>query len=626
MAQSGALDTGYEVAALSMREPMVPVARAALNTTRLATQERQRIVIVGNAPPAPPPPSPPELPAPFVPPALPPTGSSTDVPPPSPAPLSPPPTPPAPPPAPLPPGTPLAGELVLDFNGEASGRGVNVGLAVAYALGHADGSAPELFEAVLADLSTTAVSIDDRPPVSVSVQAFLNQTANTVTLVADVTFHPHRLLSSPLNLGSLPLIGLDVGGLTGLQDASVTPLQKGAAPLNMTYPEQAVTLGVSATVLADLNGTLALRFDNATTGPLPPDASATAVRTALQELENVGEVEVFRTELRDTNGAFAGLRWTVRFYAAGSPPHIGAQPPLELDASGLSRTSAGGGRRQLSDLASLGITVTSVTTVVGESPFDPAEASDEAALETLVEDTPLPSNETDEAATLAFVPPVHVCGNGVRSTAEACDDKNTVGGDGCSALCTIEEGFDCISTTDVDGGSGVGGLDACTPICGDGKRFPWIATDQCDDNNTVSGDGCSASCTIEVGYQCSGGGPFAADSCAPVCGDGRRVGSEKCDDGNRLSLDGCDTGCAIEPGYTCSGGSSTSNDKCVRCADSCATCSGPLPTHCTSWYASGRSNPSPRRSSSIVSIPIASIPKDSTPSFRLRLRHSLSRA
>jgi proprotein convertase subtilisin/kexin type 5 len=38
----------------------------------------------------------------------------------------------------------------------------------------------------------------------------------------------------------------------------------------------------------------------------------------------------------------------------------------------------------------------------------------------------------------------------------------------------------------------------CTEICGDGIRF----AQQCDDGNTISGDGCSSTCTIEPGWIC----------------------------------------------------------------------------------------------------------------------------
>ncbi|MEK6894100.1 MAG: myxococcus cysteine-rich repeat containing protein, partial [Nanoarchaeota archaeon] len=39
-----------------------------------------------------------------------------------------------------------------------------------------------------------------------------------------------------------------------------------------------------------------------------------------------------------------------------------------------------------------------------------------------------------------------------------------------------------------------------TPICGDGEKAP---KEQCDDGNTINGDGCSATCAFELGF-CAG--------------------------------------------------------------------------------------------------------------------------
>jgi len=586
MAEAGLLDTGYSIASMAMQTPYDYSGRAQANgTSTPPVYEKQRIVIVGNAPPAPGPavpPSPPRVPqtldAPFPPP-----GSPSP-----PPPCLPPPEPPSFPPSP---DTPLAGELLLTFNGETTGSGVDLAVAAQYALGYRGeigvtdvAAAAELFVEALGQLSTIASSITEDPPLNVTLSATLNQT--TVTLVVDIGFHAHPLVSSPLNLGSLPLVSLDAGAVVGVQVATVTALQKGLPPPSTTFPEQAITLRVDTNTLADLIGDMSLKFDNATTRTFPPNASATAMREALQELHEIGEVEVFREELADADGAFAGLQWTVRFYSDGDPAHIGPQPTLELDASGLSLASTQGEERRQLSLASLGITTGVETTVVGESPFDPADSSDEAARAQVVEDEAVANGTDSTTQAIAFVSVVHICGNGIRSTAEPCDDGDTLGGDGCSALCEIEDGFHCTSTADVEGGSGIGGLDTCIPICGDGRNVPWSALDECDDNNTLAGDGCSANCTIEVGYECSGGSMTSQDSCASVCGDGLQVGSEGCDDGNRVSLDGCSANCAIEAGFTCSGGSAASRDVCVACAESCATCSGPLATECTTCAAS----------------------------------------
>jgi MYXO-CTERM domain-containing protein len=79
--------------------------------------------------------------------------------------------------------------------------------------------------------------------------------------------------------------------------------------------------------------------------------------------------------------------------------------------------------------------------------------------------------------------------------------------------------------------------------CGNGRLE---TLEQCDDGNLGSGDGCSALCQVEPGYNCAGG-----TSCAPVCGDGIRTPSEQCDDGDLTNNDGCTSACTVEFGYLC---------------------------------------------------------------------------
>lgn len=72
-------------------------------------------------------------------------------------------------------------------------------------------------------------------------------------------------------------------------------------------------------------------------------------------------------------------------------------------------------------------------------------------------------------ATLPDCPRTPACGDGVLDAGEACDDGNTVSCDGCSASCT---------RSDATCGDGV-------PECGE----------PCDDGNLTDGDGCESDCT-----------------------------------------------------------------------------------------------------------------------------------
>jgi len=127
--------------------------------------------------------------------------------------------------------------------------------------------------------------------------------------------------------------------------------------------------------------------------------------------------------------------------------------------------------------------------------------------------------------------PAGVCGDGMVDAGEECDDGNTLDGDGCTSACVVE-------------------------FCGDGVTQP---TEECDDGNTVGGDGCSASCGNEL------------------CGDGMLQPSEACDDGNTVGGDGCDAQCneevcgngvvQAELGEECDDGNTVGGDGCSALCD-----------------------------------------------------------
>ncbi|TSC22940.1 DUF4215 domain-containing protein [Corallococcus sp. Z5C101001] len=129
-------------------------------------------------------------------------------------------------------------------------------------------------------------------------------------------------------------------------------------------------------------------------------------------------------------------------------------------------------------------------------------------------------------------------GDGRLQPGEQCDDGNTVSGDGCSSTGTVEPGYLC---------NVPGNPCSLASLCGNNVTD---SGELCDDGNTVdNGNGCSATCDLSL----CGNGTF----------DNRQYPSfaqEVCDDGNRFEGDGCSRQCEVEPGFACAG----SPSRCVR--------------------------------------------------------------
>lgn len=145
--------------------------------------------------------------------------------------------------------------------------------------------------------------------------------------------------------------------------------------------------------------------------------------------------------------------------------------------------------------------------------------------------TAVPDSATSSSARPTVIREKAGCGDGLLILPEACDDGNKVAGDGCSASCTRETGFDCNVYAQPS---------VCKERCGNGAVSP---REKCDDGNTDNDDGCSKNCTLEYGYKCSTASP---NVCTEVCGNGLRTTNEACDDGNTTSNDGCSATCTSE--------------------------------------------------------------------------------
>ncbi len=154
------------------------------------------------------------------------------------------------------------------------------------------------------------------------------------------------------------------------------------------------------------------------------------------------------------------------------------------------------------------------------------------------------------------------CGNGAVEGAEACDDGSQ------SATCN----HDCTVSA-----------------CGDGIPNA-LAGEQCDDGGTAAGDGCDATCAIEIPVgcgnsyvsapeQCDDGGESAGcniDCTTSACGDGKlNLGAgEECDDGNSVLGDACSSSCQLAPSGLCGNGVCDSGETCAlgSCQADCGAC------------------------------------------------------
>lgn len=149
-----------------------------------------------------------------------------------------------------------------------------------------------------------------------------------------------------------------------------------------------------------------------------------------------------------------------------------------------------------------------------------------------------------------------VCGDGVQSGSEECDDGDLDPFNGCRPDCTYSctEDDDCVGGDECagsgtcdksehkctlsalpdgtlcDGGDGWCQRGVCVPyLCGDGNQDP---NEECDEgaDNGKPGSGCAINCTISR------------------CGNKIIEGGEECDDGNLDILDSCDQ-CRWEPAH-----------------------------------------------------------------------------
>ncbi len=195
-----------------------------------------------------------------------------------------------------------------------------------------------------------------------------------------------------------------------------------------------------------------------------------------------------------------------------------------------------------------------------------------------------------------------VCGDGKKEGNEFCDSQIT----SCATLGSYPENYyaRCNDTCD---GYFLSDCQNATIVCGNGTTDPF---EECDDGNTVSGDGCSSKCKNEVKPDADTVQPDIVEADADVvvpdvsdetqtdatfpdeevsdmtgadewsdgvvpdtaapdeqgaeCGNGILEAGEQCDDGNLIPGDGCNPDCRIpgSAGENCGNGVVDEGEEC----------------------------------------------------------------
>ena len=138
------------------------------------------------------------------------------------------------------------------------------------------------------------------------------------------------------------------------------------------------------------------------------------------------------------------------------------------------------------------------------------------------------------------------CGDGVIDLGEECDDENSDDGDGCSSSCTVEGGYTC---------------DASEPsVCTDDDECD-LGTDNCDINATCDNIPGSFTCTCNSGY--SGDGETCTDD------DECDLGTDNCDINATCANTPGSFTCTCNSGYSGDGVTCTDDDECDLGTDNC---------------------------------------------------------
>jgi MYXO-CTERM domain-containing protein len=206
----------------------------------------------------------------------------------------------------------------------------------------------------------------------------------------------------------------------------------------------------------------------------------------------------------------------------------------------------------------------------------------------------------------AFARLVRFCGDGLVEATETCDDGSLAAGDGCSATCKIETGYQCTGTpsqcSDINecatnnGGCSVNAICtnaapgfACACASGfSGDGITCVDADECATNH--GGCAADATCTNTSGSRtCACNAGFTGDGVTCTDVDECATDNGGCAADAKCTNTSGGRSCACSAGYSGDGVTCMDIDECASgnggCAQVCVNAAGSFTCACNSGYA-----------------------------------------
>ena len=295
---------------------------------------------------------------------------------------------------------------------------------------------------ILGDLSTTGILA------VTATQAAAASGAGVSAIDVQVEF-TRATSSVPFQLGAMPLLELDTANLVGATYEEVDSVCVGRGRAGHTYEEQ--RLSVTAAGAADvfvlaLNASGDARGAIGTTAPISASATGPDLAAAVVGMAWAGLPD-------DSSFSLSALN--VEAFAVASPAVAGATREWVVrfhfapNGAGLYMTDLGDVPPLFlaQNASSEGLSLAVAEVVKGAVPASAmpvsAAAAAAAAGSSVVAAVAAAEVAQAEVEPTAAAAVVHLCGDGRRTTIESCDDGGLLSGDGCSANCTVEPGFVC---------------------------------------------------------------------------------------------------------------------------------------------------------------------------------------